>query len=87
MRIKAVPQETQEAGDDAMRARASEVAESLLDTCAMVEQFADPEELDSDVFADTLHSIVFECEACGWWWKQSDGEDCLCKECREHGRQ
>lgn len=63
--------------------RAQEVGHDLLGTCAMLEQFATPEEIADRAFCAALDEQVMECQCCGWWCESGEmNDDQHCEECQ-----
>jgi hypothetical protein len=77
------------ASDEALDARAHEIADDLIGTCRSLHDFTDEDEIDNDLLMAKLYDLCFECDCCGWWAdiEELNNEDSsreLCDECHEH---
>lgn len=57
-----------------MEARAHAAAEELIGTCKGLHEVCPNGEDDDSTFCETLDSLAYECEGCGWWHEAGDGQ-------------
>lgn len=68
----------------AMEARATIVADALMDTCKSLSDVASDDEVNDRNFCSALDDIVMCCDQCSWWVDANEvNDDQICKECSD----